>query len=101
MKSFKKLQISNDILSRFQDNVEEIFRIFTSLPICDGLLLEDVALTTGTTNLVSHGLGRVPRMWIVAGKDAFADIKEVSSPDPVTILALQCDANCTVNLWVA
>ena len=66
-------------------------------PFGDGVRLTNVALTT-TAKEVRHGLGRVPRGWIVTDRDAQATVRR--SGWTKQAISLLSSANVTVDLWV-
>lgn len=99
MKPLKTLQIRDDVLSRFQDNVRDAFSQVTRLPLLDGNLIEGISLVSGSDNRVAHKLGRVPRLWFVVDLDANAVVWRADWDNK--LLTLNCDSNCNVSLWVA
>lgn len=100
MKAFKTLQMDDDKLSRFQDNVEEAIRPVIQKQIIDGVLLQDVSLTSGQDNNVSHKLGRIPIGYIPVKKSAQSTIWDETSTAPSSLLNLHCSTSCVVSLWV-
>lgn len=101
MRQFSPVDTADLALQKAQDGIAKTLNPLASLPLVDGALLEAVSLKSGQDNPVSHGLGRRPRLWILAGKNANADVWEQASPAPTRFLNLRCSADCTVNLWVA
>jgi hypothetical protein len=49
--------MDDELLNRFQDNIERSISELTTIPILDGILLEAVTITTGD-NKIAHKLGR-------------------------------------------
>lgn len=101
MRLFSSIQTPDWTLQKIQDNVSSSLNPIAAKPIVDGVLVQDVKLTSGQDNSVSHTIGRTPLMWIVVKKNANADVWEATSPAPSKTLNLWCSANCTVSLWVA
>jgi hypothetical protein len=99
MRSFKTIQLKDESVNRFQDNVKDAIDPLLRLPIIDGLLLENIPLTAGSANQISHKLGRVPRMWILADQSTNANVWRTEWTN--ALLTLNTSANCRVNLWVA
>lgn len=99
MKLFKKLFFSDSILNRFQDNVQTALNPLLQLPIVDGVLLEDISLTSGVDNAVPHKLLRKPRMWLLADQRNNATVWRVDWDE--TNIILTCDSACHIKLWVA
>lgn len=101
MKPMKKVQLSDDVISRMQDNIENALDQLTRLPILDGVMIEGISLVAGSNNQIAHKLGRKPVMWFPVRKYQNADVWEVANTATNQLLTLQCSANCLVNLWVA
>lgn len=101
MRFFKKIQLSDALLSMFQDNVEDAVDQITRTPIIGGVLVENVSLVAGVDNAVAHKLGVRPTMLMISRKFDNADVWEVSGTATANLLTLRCSANVTVNLWVA
>lgn len=99
MRLFKTLQFKAEETQGLQDNIKDALNPLLRLPIVDGVLLEGIALVSGSDNNVSHTLGRTPRMWIRADIQQNANVWR--SAWNSTILTLQTDVNCTISLWVA
>lgn len=65
-------------------------------------IVSSVALTTGSTTSVAHGLGRKWSGWRVVDKTANAVVwrDATSSADSAVFLPLTCSANVTIDLEV-
>ena len=72
------------------------------LPMNYGVLFENVALTSGTENLLAHGLGEQFRTWYVADAKSPAIVYRytASTADLATYLPLLTTADCTVDIVV-
>ena len=86
-------------LERIQDRVEDWARQFaTSVPAL-GRYIEGVELAAGVNYVVDHGLGRVPRGWIVCDAEGgFAVVRRVSWDERE--LVLYGSITTTIALWV-
>lgn len=71
------------------------------LPL-NGRQIDNIALTTGQSNIIEHGLGRVLRGYQVGLKSADSNVwdSQASNLLSAKTLILNCDANCVVSLWV-
>lgn len=98
MKSLKKITSKTEDINTIQDNVEEVLNPILTKSVIDGILLKDVAMTTGKVNNLSHKLGRRPLGYIIVKKNANSDIYE-QTIDTKT-LNLNCTADVTVSIWV-
>jgi hypothetical protein len=95
----KSLNLKDSDLARMQDNLVSAISQISRVPILDGVLIEGISLISGSDNQVSHKLGRIPRMWLLADQSANANVWRTAWSN--TLLTLRSSANCTVSLWVA
>ncbi len=100
---FRKLNVEGDVqFTRAQDDANQVHRVLISKPILDGVLLEDVVVTTGVVNAIPHQLGRELIGWMVVRQRASAivwDTQDVNSNSAQTLF-LNSSATVTVDLWV-
>lgn len=98
---FKKVGQKSQEVSNFQDNCEQVFNRITTKQILDGLLIEDLPLTTAAKN-VAHGLGRPVAGYIVIKRNANAVVydNESTNTKKTQFLILRASATVTVSLWV-
>ena len=102
MRKFTRINVEDYDLTRVQDAIEEALGPIVTSPILDANLIQNVVLTSGQDNQVSHGLGRAFRMWWVVTKDANSDIWAIPNQTFTSrFLTLRCSADVTVSLWVA
>lgn len=100
MQSFKKVRGLEDSAAKFQENVAASLDTLNSLPILDGVLLQNVFLTSGQANEISHRLGRAYRGFIVVDSTADSRFWTATTTFKARIIDLRCSANTTVNLWI-
>lgn len=102
----KQINFTDKNLSLLQANVQEAIRPFENGPIRGGNVL-NVSLTSGTDNLVEHGLGYTPQYCIPMTPDVQSAIW---SPGSVSLsnasadrnrINLRCSVTCNVKVWVA
>jgi hypothetical protein len=94
---YRKALVNDPEVRKVQDSIEPTIRDIVGKSILDGLLLEDISLSSGS-NIISHRLGRVPRGWIVVRKSSTATIYDNSIDE--YYLNLTASAVCRVSLWV-
>ena len=101
-RSFKKIDIEDKVIARFQDNVEQAVSQLPSTDIIQGRLVKDVSLLSASTVKVSHKLGRPVVGWFIVRQRASAIIwdSQDSNATPSLTLDLNCSANVVVDLWV-
>jgi hypothetical protein len=97
LKPFRKIKLTTVELQHFQDAVANVLVPVSKNPLIDGVLLENVVLTSGD-NTISHTLSRQIRGWLIVDKQGAADIYRTGWSDK--FLNLHATANVTVNLWV-
>lgn len=101
MRTFQPVATSNGDLGRAQQQLRLTLDPITAVPLLDGVLVEDVALTTSTKS-VKHGLGRAPTGWLLVRKTANANVWDAqdSNAHPELTLDLVASGSVTVSLWV-
>ena len=98
---FTKVQVDDDTLNRVQDRLRVAIGALTSVPLLDGVLLENVVLAAGSFTPVVHNLTRPWRGYLVLSRTANAAIwNQAPAADAVSFLYLQPSATVTVNIWV-
>jgi len=98
--SIERLAARADIeLKRAFDKVTDLLGVLVKVPFLDGVLISDVAATTGGTT-VNHGLSRMPRGVLVI----YSDSGLVFSPKPdwttKTLKLVAYPVNSNVTVWV-
>lgn len=98
---FKKIGQRLPDVARFQDNVEQTFLSLTNKAIIDGVLIDNVNLTTSASD-IAHGLGKPVTGYIVIKRNANAVVydNEQTNTKRDRFLNLQASATVTVSLWV-
>lgn len=93
-------QTSDDTqLNRVQDNIIQVVNPVLAIPFLDGVLLEDVALTTSFQN-IDHTLGRSWRGYIVVKHPVLGAVTDEPSEDDSKFLRLVSSSAGNVSLWV-
>jgi hypothetical protein len=100
--NFSKIGFTDSELSRLESNIENAFAPIFTKEILNGRLINDVALITGITNKVEHGLQRDVLGYIVVKRGANAVVWDGEAINTMrsSFLNLLCSANVTVSLWV-
>lgn len=100
MKPFKQIGAATEKdLDRIQANIALFASNFANIPLLDGRLIEDVALS-GTASQIAHKLGRDYRGWIIVKKNAQQDIWASSTSLSGRFLTLSASGTVTASLWV-
>jgi hypothetical protein len=102
LRRFERIHATDPDLNRVQERLQDALFPVTDASIIDGKLLTDLDLASGTTSIISHGLGRDIIGWIVVGKNAAQHVYDVqsSNDDPDKFLYLTAGGTVTVDLWV-
>lgn len=101
IKAFKKLNQSDNVLNRIQDNVDFTFGEITKCPLLDGILLQNINLVAGT-NKLEHTLAREPQGYIVVMKNNDAVIYDSQTQNTLSkrYLNLITDKDVVINLYI-
>lgn len=92
------MRVADQAVGRILRNHDERIKQLTLIPILDGVLLQDVDVTTSGVT-VGHGLGRVPVGCIVVKSPA--NVSYTTDEFTKTQLDVTCSSGSrTVNLWV-
>ncbi len=99
---FKKIRTQSPAIEYFQSSTNAVFADIVNREILDGILLRDIPLLTGQTNLVNHKLQRKAVGYIVVRNNANSVVydSQDTNDHPNLSLALLCSADTTVSLWV-
>lgn len=102
LRRFERIPVPDSDLNRVQSRLQDALLPITSSSIIDGLLITGQELASGTTSIISHGLGRNIKGWIVVGKNAAQHVYDVqsSNDNPDKFLYLTAGGTVTVDLWV-
>ena len=98
----KKVQTTDQNLSRVQDNVDDFLRQQKRMnPLQDGILLEGVSIGTNDTR-VNHSLQRKTKGYIVVNRDSNSLIytSSTANPRPEDQLILKASASVVASLWI-
>ena len=98
--SFKKVRTEDAPLRLVQDSLTLTLDQVIRREILDGNLVEDVNLINGL-NLVDHGLGRIPKGFIIVKRNDLHVVWNVASTKmvPKRNMALQSNGAMTVSFW--
>lgn len=101
-KYFKKVDIEDQIIARFQDNVAAAISTLPETEIIQGRIVKNVELLAASTVKVSHKLGRVLIGWTIVRQRASSIVWDLqdANKNPNLTLDLKCSADCTVDIWV-
>ena len=102
--AFRKIITGDKNLQLVQDAVDSALRQLIKSPLAGVHLVKDVTLTSGQDNLVAHGLGRAPQIFLIASVDADTRVWTQASTQlsnqnaSDTWINLRTTNTCTVNL---
>lgn len=103
LKAFRRVNLGKDpALTQLQDNISAALQPLVKNPLLDGLLIDDITLTSGSTTVVNHGLGRKVRGYIVVKSNANVTvyIVEANQVAPEAQLVLSTTVTATISLYV-
>ena len=96
----RRTNTADRILGMLEDSVANLYAWLAGQPHLDARLVAGVRLAAGSSNKISHLLGRTMSGWVVVRKRATADIWEDASTDPRLFLSLETSADVEVDLLV-
>ena len=102
LRDLKKVKLPDTPSSQFQNNVAEFANQLTNNPISSGRLIEDIELTFGSTTVVSHGLGRAIRGFMITYKNNSVEVwaEDTNQTVPSKTIVLSTSATATISLYV-
>jgi hypothetical protein len=98
--SFKKVRTDDAPLRSVQDSLTLTLDQVIRREILDGNLVENIDLINGV-NLIDHGLGRVPKGFIIVKRNDIHVVWNVNNSRMVAVknMALQSNGAMTVSIW--
>lgn len=98
----KLIHSEDRLINQFQTNVREVVEPLAENALAGGVLLQNVALLTGVTNVIPTTLNKNLTGWLVTRLSANSVIwdSQATNPTPSQNLQLLCSANCLVSLYL-
>jgi hypothetical protein len=97
---FRKVQVKEIDVQRLQDAIANVFNTILKKQIIDGQLINNILITGGSPLSVNHGLGTLPRGFIVVNKNAQSDVWQTISTTPNSTMILNANNTVTISVWV-
>jgi hypothetical protein len=101
MRPYTVTNPSNVEVQRMEDSLVQTFNSIEKNPLLGTLnIVKTVVLNSGIDTYVDHKLNRVVTGWIIINKNAFGDVKQssTSNPIPKSSIILQSNATITVDI---
>jgi hypothetical protein len=98
LEQYHRERFDNQDLEILQDRIEQFLRQVYSSDILTGVLLQNIAVTTGVTQ-IPHSLGRIPIGVILVKNTVQLDIWQPTAATRA-VISIQGSAASTVSLWV-
>lgn len=98
----KLIHSSDRLIQQLQTNVREAIDPLAQNPLAQGLLLSNVSLLTGVTNIIPTGLNRVLIGWFITRlttNTVIWDSQDLNTT-PTQNLQLLCSSDCTISIYV-
>jgi len=99
LKDFKKTNIKDYEINRLQENIGEYVAQFTSNPLLDGRVIENIVVSTTATEF-AHGLGRELRGYFIVKSNTHVTIYNTTSITPKTSMKLVGSTTATISVYV-
>lgn len=102
MKAFVPVVTDNKDVKDLSNSMKEFAKQLASSPIIDGILIRDIDLTTGSVNIIQHGLGRNVIGWILVSNSTGCIIwdSQATNTDKDKFIYLNSSANTTASIWI-
>lgn len=96
--NFTTLNTPDKNLQLIQSNIQNALAQIQNTEFLGGVYLTGVVISSGTPLTISHGLGRIPVIWVVGDKNANSNIWRSAWTN--TTITLNASVNCTISVWV-
>ena len=100
LKAMKTIQPKDYDMDVIQRNTKEFVQQLENNIILSGVLLKDITLTSASSTIIDHKLGREYQGYIITKLNANSVVYETTSTYPSKHLTLNCSANCTVSIYI-
>lgn len=102
VKSFKKLSSDDKVVSKLQENVNNVLTPIIRSPIVDGVLVEECCLKPNAINEIEHKLDRKPLGFFIVRQRKDARIWDLqdSNPEPTKSFSLATSHEVVVDIWI-
>ena len=102
LRRFERFSTPDETLNRVQERIEDAILPIADSLIIDGQLIKNQSLSSGTTSIISHSLGRNINGYIVVRRNAAQHVFDLqdTNDNPSATLLLTADGTVTVDLWV-
>lgn len=104
-KSMSELNLDDQVLQRFQVNVQNAVNPVLQTEILDGVLVTGITIRANNKALVPHGLGRPSRGVLLVAANAPTSLPyqvpaDQTSPNGAVLLSFTSGAGATISCWV-
>lgn len=100
-KAINSFNASDREVSQLQTFLAGPLQQVLDTPIIDGVLVEDIAVTSGAAFNVKHGLGRTKVRWMVVSQTgtSFIQVRQAASQTNANYATLIPSGTGTISLW--
>lgn len=102
IKSYKTLNSETDELNQVQGRLKQIFEPLLRSEIINGVLLKNIELKSGVSNMVSHKLNREIQGYILIDQNASALIYRVVTKASIKTqyIDLRTNQDVKISIWI-
>lgn len=95
---FQTITTGQTFLDRIQSNVQNAFNaLIGNSQFLGGAFISNIGITSGD-NVITHGLGKQPQIWVICDLNASATFYRTAWTS--NTITLNSSADCTISLWV-
>lgn len=104
-KSIAQINVTDDSLSRIQNNTAAAVNPVLNVPILDGTLVQNLTIPASGKLTVAHGLGRQAIGYIIIKASAalpnpYVLVADQTAPNGAIVLTFASGAGTTLSAWV-
>lgn len=90
--------IINKDLQLIQDSTNQALTPLQAMPMVGGVLLSDLTLTAAQDNIITHGLGHIPTLFLIGNLNVSTTVWSTAST--TSTITLRCSTSCSAALWI-
>lgn len=99
LKQFKTFVSSLPDVQKLINHVQEYLNQLTNNVILDGVLVENISVSTSPTQ-INHGLGREVRGYLLVKSSANVTIYSTTNTTPKSLLTITASGSATISLYI-
>ena len=99
LKQFKSFVSKTPDVQKLINHVSEFLNQLINNPVLDGVIIDNISVSTSPTN-ISHGLGREVRGYYIVKASAGVTIYDTANTTPKSLLTITASGSATITLYI-